>query len=149
MRPIKRLFIKRQYSPLPATSSSSGLEVGNRIHGSYHWIYERILSGASLATVTYGVIGGPSNTLDVALAIILPLHSHIGLQTIVDDYLPKRKFGIGYNVAKGSLLLATGLAFYGAYRFNTENIGLSQAIKELWGSKTWYEAGRQEEYDED
>lgn len=143
-----RAAVQFRRSITTAGTGASGLESGNRMHGSYHWIYERVLSGASLATLTYGVLSGPSNTLDVALAVVLPLHCHIGFQTIVDDYLPKRKFGAVYNVAKGSLLLATGLALYGAYRFNTENIGISEAISELWKSKVIYKELRAPDYDD-
>lgn len=137
--------IKRQIS---AGAGASGLESGNRMHGSYHWMYERILSGASLATITYGVIAGPSNALDVALSVVLPLHCHIGFQTIIDDYLPKRKFGAVFNVAKGSLLVATALTLYGAYKFNTENVGISEAISQLWKSKIFYQEVKTLDYED-
>ena len=139
---------RRHVGNAVAGTGSSGLETGNQMHGSYHWIYDRILSGASLATVTYGVLTGPSNTLDVALAVVLPLHCHIGFQTIIDDYLPQRKFNVVYKVARGSLLLATALTLYGAYRFNTENIGISEAAAELWKSKVFYKEVSGPEYED-
>ena len=66
------------------------------------------------------------------------LHCHIGFGAIIEDYLPKRKFGRFNDALRWGLLGMTGLAVYGAYRFNTENIGISEAIATWWKAKCAY-----------
>ena len=134
---LSKVFSSRAaYSTQPIIQKE--LEVGDRFHGSYHWIYERTLSALSFLTLSCGVLTGPSHGLDLALATILPLHCHIGFGAIIEDYLPKRKFGRFNDALRWSLLGMTGLAMYGAYRFNTENIGISEAISTRWKAKCAY-----------
>ena len=64
--------------------------------------------------------------------IILPIHIYNGFSAVILDYLPKRKFGIIYTIFKGSLIVVTGVAIFGLYKFNTENIGISEAVRKVW-----------------
>jgi hypothetical protein len=132
----KNSLYKRSFST--QTTPQSELNVGDRFHGSYHWIYERTLSVLSLLTLSCGAVAGPSPGLDLALATIVPLHCHIGFGAIIEDYLPKRKFNRVNSFARWGLIGLTGLTIYGAYRFNTENIGISEAIATWWRAKCAY-----------
>lgn len=104
-------------------------------HGSYHWLYERGLSVASL-----GLLGAaflvPGKMVDLALGVVIPLHCHIGFGAIITDYLPKRKFGLIYPLARFTLMAATVGTIYGLYQYNTKEVGICEGISRLWRAKS-------------
>jgi len=64
------------------------------MHGSYHWDLERALSVATLGLMTAPfIVGAGNSTVDFGLAFLLPAHIHMGLDGVVRDYMPYRKFG--------------------------------------------------------
>lgn len=91
----------------------------NATHGSYHWIFERLISASlvpmvAVATVKHGACG----TLDAVLSATLLMHSHIGFDALLVDYLDKRKFPVTGPVAKWILraaTVATAVGLYGTY----------------------------------
>ncbi|WFD22004.1 membrane anchor subunit of succinate dehydrogenase, Sdh4 [Malassezia equina] len=107
----------------------------NATHGSYHWIFERLISASlvpmvAVATVKHGACG----TLDAVLSATLLMHSHIGFDALLVDYLDKRKFPVTGPVAKWILraaTVATAVGLYGTYlmafadptEFNTSTCG--------------------------
>lgn len=60
-------------------------------HGSYHWNFERVLSLATLPLMGTAVVYGSIPAVDIALGIVLPLHIHLGFDTIIQDYIPERR----------------------------------------------------------
>jgi len=72
--------------------------------------------------------------IDLGLAVVLPLHCHLGFGAIVTDYLPKRKFPRVYPISKGLLIAGTGTAIYGLWSFNTKDVGICEAVSTLWNS---------------
>lgn len=88
---------------------------------------------------TFGLIGAaafyPHSIVDFGLGIAVPLHCHIGFGSIITDYLPLRKFPVIYRFSRGVLYAATGLTIYGLYKFNTEDIGITEGVKKLWSAK--------------
>ncbi|KAI0975162.1 mitochondrial succinate dehydrogenase cytochrome b560 subunit D [Xylaria arbuscula] len=102
-------------------------------HGSYHWTFERFVA-AGLIPLTVAPFAGASlnPALDAVLVALLLVHSHTGLQSIIIDYVPKRKYPGAY---KGSLILlnvATVLAGIGLYEFETNDVGLTETVKRVW-----------------
>jgi succinate dehydrogenase (ubiquinone) membrane anchor subunit len=63
--------------------------------------------------------------LDGILAISLVVHSHIGFDQILADYVHVRKFPIIGPTANWTLRAATCVVLIGVYQFNTEDIGQS------------------------
>ena len=102
-------------------------------HGSYHWIYERALSVASL-----GLFGGaliaPNRIIDFAIGVVLPLHCHLGLGAVITDYLPKHKFPMVYPPARLILWLGTLGTMYGLYQYNTKDVGICEGVSRLWNA---------------
>lgn len=92
----------------------------NPAHGSNHWAFERALSVALVPLVAVGFAKhGSSAILDGALALTLVVHSHIGFDCILADYLHKRKFPIAGPLGAWSVRALTLTTLYGLYEFNT------------------------------
>ncbi|CCU98396.1 unnamed protein product [Malassezia sympodialis ATCC 42132] len=123
----------------------------NAVHGSYHWAFERLISVAlvpmiAVATVKHGACG----TLDGVLSATLLLHSHIGFDSVLVDYLDKRKFPVAGPVSKWILRAATvatacvydsrlGLptvpgrqGFEQTTNRMADDIGLTELVAKLW-----------------
>ncbi|PWN96403.1 hypothetical protein FA09DRAFT_299873 [Tilletiopsis washingtonensis] len=102
-------------------------------HGSYHWAFERGLSVALLPLIAAGAVKhGASGVLDGVLALSLVVHSHIGFDCIIADYLHKRKFPVIGPATSWTLRAATVASLVGLYEFNTNDIGLTELIARVW-----------------
>ncbi|KAI9335375.1 CybS-domain-containing protein [Zopfochytrium polystomum] len=100
--------------------------------GSYHWDIERALSLVSVPLIATAFIAGPIPAVDLALGVVIPIHTHIGFDACIQDYVHERKYGVLQAVAKGALYAGTGLTLYGLYQFNTKDVGITQFIADLW-----------------
>ena len=108
----------------------------SRVHGSYHWQLERITSLVSLPLIGSAFIVGSNPYIDLALGVILPLHCHIGFDACIQDYFPKRKTPGIYKAMQAALYGSTALVLYGAYQFNTNDVGITEGIKRLWTGRS-------------
>lgn len=93
----------------------------NRAHGSHHWAFERLLSVAliPLTASTFALSSSVNPVLDGVLAVALVIHSHIGFDSMVVDYLHERKFPVIGKIAKWGLRGLTATVLVGVYTFNT------------------------------
>lgn len=66
--------------------------------------------------------------LDGILGVSLIVHSHIGFDSCLVDYLHERKFPIIGKIMPWLLRVATGLSVWGVYEFNTNDIGESGGV---------------------
>jgi succinate dehydrogenase (ubiquinone) membrane anchor subunit len=66
--------------------------------------------------------------IDIVLGVLFPIHSHVALNYIVSDYIPKTL----RSPARGALLVASIIAAAGILKLNIEGPGLTQTIKSLW-----------------
>ena len=105
----------------------------NAAKGSYHWIFERSLAlGLVPLTIAPFAAGSLNPTMDAILCSGILLHSHMGFQQVIIDYIPNRShpglrklFWWGLNAAT----LTVGL---GLYEFETNDVGVTEAIKRVW-----------------
>ncbi|EJU05231.1 mitochondrial inner membrane protein [Dacryopinax primogenitus] len=106
----------------------------SRSHGSYHWSFERLLCAAliPLTGATFVVSGTAHPILDGLLAVSIIVHSHIGFDASLTDYLHPRKFPLIGPLMKWLVRGMTAGALVGLYQFNTNDIGLTEFIKRLW-----------------
>lgn len=109
-------------------------EAPSALHGSYHWLYERALSVATLGAVGAAFVA-PGKGVDLALGALLPLHSHIGFGAIITDYLPKHRSPKLYIAARSLLYLGTAGTLYGLYQYNTRDVGICEGVRSLWRAK--------------
>ncbi|KAI0810019.1 mitochondrial succinate dehydrogenase cytochrome b560 subunit D [Xylaria sp. FL0064] len=104
-------------------------------HGSYHWTFERLIA-AGLIPLTVAPFAGSSlnPALDATLCALMLVHSHAGMQSIIIDYVPKRRFPGAYKASLLLLNVATVLAGIGLYEFETNDVGVTAAVKRVWNA---------------
>ncbi|OCH87762.1 mitochondrial inner membrane protein [Obba rivulosa] len=106
----------------------------NKVHGSHHWAFERLLS-ASLVPLTVAAFVTSESSypmLDGLLGVSLVMHSHIGFDALLVDYLHPRKFPLLGPTLTWALRATTVGVLAGVYQFNTQDIGLIELIARVW-----------------
>ena len=111
-------------APVPATSPS---------HGSYHWTFERLISaGLVPLTIAPFAAGSLNPLLDALLCGAIVIHSHIGFEACVVDYFPKWRVPKTRKFFDWLLKGCTVLVGVGLYEFETNDVGVTEAIKRVW-----------------
>lgn len=102
-------------------------------HGSYHWTFERLIAvGLIPLTVAPFVAGTYSPATDAILCATLLIHSHIGFESMVTDYIPRKRLPKTRKAFEWLLKGATVLVGVGLYEFETNDVGLTEAVKRVW-----------------
>lgn len=70
--------------------------------------------------------------MDALLCGTVLLHSHIGFQAVVIDYVPKYRFPGLHKAVMWLLNLATVTVGIGLYEFETNDVGVTEAVKRMW-----------------
>lgn len=111
-------------APVPPPSPS---------HGHYHWTFDRaIAAGLIPLTIAPFAAGSLNPTLDAILCGALLVHSHMGIQQVIIDYVPTKTYGGLRKFCMWALNGATILAGIGLYEFETTDVGVVEATKRLW-----------------
>jgi len=111
-------------APVPPTSPS---------HGSYHWTFERLIAASLIPlTITPFVSGSLNPITDAILCGAILVHSHIGFEAMIVDYLPagrvpKTRTFFWWLLRAGTVAVGVGL-----YEFETNDVGVTEAIKKIW-----------------
>ncbi|KAI1765067.1 CybS-domain-containing protein [Hypoxylon sp. FL1150] len=102
-------------------------------HGSYHWTFERLVA-VGLIPLTLAPFAGTSLNpgLDAILCSLLLVHSHVGFQSVLIDYIPNSRYPRARKAAMWLLRAATALAGVGLYEFETNDVGLTEAVRRIW-----------------
>ncbi|CAF9918353.1 MAG: hypothetical protein HETSPECPRED_003735 [Heterodermia speciosa] len=102
-------------------------------HGSYHWTFERLMA-ISLVPLTIApfAAGSLNPIVDAALAGAIVLHSHVGFQSVIIDYIPAKRLPRTRALFWWGLRAATLMVAIGFYEFETNDVGLTEAIKRVW-----------------
>ncbi|KAK2762149.1 membrane anchor subunit of succinate dehydrogenase, Sdh4 [Arachnomyces sp. PD_36] len=102
-------------------------------HGSYHWTFERIICAALIPLTVAPFAGGSLNPImDAVLCGTIVVHSHIGFQAFIIDYIPTWRIPKVRAFFKWLLRAATLTVSVGLYEFETNDVGLTEAIKRIW-----------------
>ncbi|KAF2716913.1 succinate dehydrogenase-like protein [Polychaeton citri CBS 116435] len=102
-------------------------------HGSYHWTIERVVSAALVPLTIAPFAAGALNPLmdGIFISAIL-LHSHIGFQSVIIDYLPNWRVPTIRKLFNWALNLAFVVVGWGFYEFETNDVGLTEGVKRIW-----------------
>ncbi|KAF0421473.1 mitochondrial inner membrane protein [Gigaspora margarita] len=105
----------------------------DKVAGSYHWDFERLLSVTLIPlTIASVVKGGAHPITDLCLGVILPFHCHIGFDAMITDYFPHRRNPVLNRSFSWGLRAVTLIVLYGCYEFNTNDVGLTELVKKVW-----------------
>lgn len=103
------------------------------VHGSYHWSFERLIIVGMVPLVVTPFTGvSLTPVLDATLGSLLLLHSHLGFESCIVDYIPLRVYGKWHKAAMWLLYAGTATTFFGVYKMETEDVGLTEAIAKVW-----------------
>ncbi|KAG6999460.1 hypothetical protein G7Y79_00035g071320 [Physcia stellaris] len=102
-------------------------------HGSYHWTFERLMSAALIPLTVAPFAAGTLNPItDAVLAGTILLHSYIGFQSVIIDYIPAKRLPKTRALFWWGLRAVTVMVGVGFYEFETNDVGLTEAIKRIW-----------------
>ncbi len=69
---------------------------------------------------------------DAILCATILIHSHIGFESCVIDYFPKKRVPKTRALFWWGLRAATVLVGVGIYEFETNDVGLTEVIQRIW-----------------
>jgi succinate dehydrogenase (ubiquinone) membrane anchor subunit len=103
------------------------------VHGSYHWTFERLISaGLVPLTIAPFAAGSLNPATDAILCGAILIHSHIGFGALITDYLPVKRVPKSKFAFEWGLKLATVVVGVGLYEFETNDVGVTEAIRRIW-----------------
>jgi succinate dehydrogenase (ubiquinone) membrane anchor subunit len=74
--------------------------------------------------------------VDLAIGVIIPLHSHLGGNDVISDYARKVTKAPWFERAlRQGVFGMTVVTFFGLLKLNLEGPGVTEAIKSLWRKK--------------
>mmetsp|Transcript_58925 Transcript_58925/g.120619 ORF Transcript_58925/g.120619 Transcript_58925/m.120619 type:complete len:152 (+) Transcript_58925:71-526(+) len=84
---------------------------------------------AALTPVAFVLSPSVANMpVDLVLGVLFPFHSHVALNYVISDYVPKASRG----PARALLLAATLVAAAGILKLNVQGPGLTETVKSMW-----------------
>ncbi len=93
--------------------------------------YFHITGTVLIGAVPFALYSSPSlfnKPVDFALAFVIPLHSHIAMNYVITDYVPKAL----KTVARASILGTSVLMCLGFLKLNVFGPGITETVKSLW-----------------
>lgn len=108
----------------------------DKLHGSYHWDFERFIAVCMIPLVTLPLAtgGSISTVADTLLSSVLVAHLYTGFQSCIIDYIPARVYGKNHGRAMFLLALGSVFSFIGIYKLETQENGSIGVLTSLWGA---------------
>lgn len=95
--------------------------------------HTRIVSAGLIPlTIAPFAAGSLNPVTDSILCALLVVHSHIGFESCVIDYFPKKRIPRVRAAANWLLRLATLATGVALYSFETNDVGVTEAVRRLW-----------------
>lgn len=84
---------------------------------------------AGVTPIAFLLPSSPLSTpLDVALSLLIPYHSHVAMNYVVSDYVPKS----GRPAARAAVLLTSIIAAAGLLKLTVHGPGVVETVKNVW-----------------
>ena len=99
----------------------------------YHRVNLALLGATPVALATSNSF--LSFPVDMGLAIMFPLHGHIGMNYVITDYVPKLFSKAAVGPARAVMVGVTGFTMLGLTKLNVEGPGITGTLKALWRTK--------------
>jgi succinate dehydrogenase (ubiquinone) membrane anchor subunit len=113
----------RKFSNTPDVVNADSSMAMNKF---YH---KSMIALAVLTPVSFALSPSMLNKpIDLALGVLFPLHSHIGLNYVISDYVPKAL----RSTARIGLAGVTAITTLGLLQLNIGGVGMTETIKTLW-----------------
>jgi len=141
LQPASAFHVSSQRAILPAlpqhiegtSNDATPVPEPSPAHGSYHWTFERLMSAALIPiTIAPFAAGSLNPVLDATLCAGIIIHSHIGFQSVIIDYIPTKRLPKTRKFMWWVLRAATVSVAVGLYEFETNDVGVTEAIKRIW-----------------
>lgn len=96
------------------------------------WHYTQYALAGIVPVAAFADGGAVAAACDWSLAVVLPLHFHIGMRSVIVDYVHGLKFPGLQRGALAALGVVTLLTAAGIAKVNIGDVGVSGAVKGLW-----------------
>ena len=96
----------------------------------YHRVNLALLGATPVALATDSTF--LSVPVDMGLAVMFPLHGHIGMNYVITDYVPKLFSKAAVGPARAIMVGVTGATMLGLTKLNVEGPGITGTLKALW-----------------
>jgi len=93
-----------------------------------------ISAGLIPLTIAPFAAGSLNPITDAVLCGAILIHSHIGFESVVIDYVPTRRLPKTRLLIWWGLRAATVAVGVGLYEFETNDVGVTEAIKRIWSA---------------
>ncbi|RPB21778.1 succinate dehydrogenase membrane anchor subunit [Terfezia boudieri ATCC MYA-4762] len=111
----------------------------NPVHGSLReacanqttWILPLVIRERIVSAALIPLTGSLHPITDAVLAATVVIHSHIGFQACIIDYFPKRTIAGLHRFMRWFLNGCTALVLLSLYEFETNDVGITEAIKRI------------------
>ncbi|KAA8651517.1 CybS family protein [Aspergillus tanneri] len=125
---------KKQILPPLPPNDAAPIPKPHPSEGSYHWTFERLVSAGLIPLTFAPFIGGSLNpVMDAVLCSLIVVHSHIGFhRACIIDYFPGRRVPKTLTFLNWLLRGFTLTTAVGLYEFETNDVGITEAIKRVW-----------------
>jgi len=123
---------KKEYIKL--ATKRNDIAARGRMEGSYHWALSKIVIAGILSCVVASGIVGHHMFIDVLLGVLLPMHVYYTFQDLVFDYIPSRRYPRLNKFLIWIIRITTLISLFSMFKFNTEDIGISDAAKQAWNA---------------
>ncbi len=120
--------------PFPALRDSAVIlttDKASSVRELYHMSSYFLAAGVPIALL----FGAPFSTaVDFSLGVVLPLHMHIGMRSVLADYLPHMGVtdATSQKICIQILGLTTAVTALALTKFNLTDVGITEAVKSLW-----------------
>lgn len=93
----------------------------------------RVVAAALVPLTIVPFAAGSLNPItDGVFCALLVAHSHIGFQACITDYFPTWRVPGIRRTLGWTLNIATVLVLIGLYEFETNDVGITEAVKRVW-----------------
>ncbi|KAL6782825.1 SDH4 [Auxenochlorella protothecoides x Auxenochlorella symbiontica] len=109
---------------------ASGFVYADTSKGLYKLFHKShfALAGLVPATLALPSDGFPAKLADVGLAAVLPLHSHVAMNSVVTDYVPKAL----QLPARAGVIGLSAVTFIGLMKLSLTGDGIGGTVKKIW-----------------